>query len=207
MLIKNIENKIKLTLFIALSTLIICCIIVISVLFFAYKTVQNDRKNVYILENGIPEVAEQSKEEATFEIEAKGDINNFHTLFFTLPPDDDFMKKNIEKAMYLIDESGLKQYNNLKEAGFYNSILANSMYLSIKTDSIVLQLTPEKQFEFTYYGTQRIERQTTILKRIIITSGYIHRVQRSDNNPYGLMITNWKTLKNEDVEIKTKKVF
>ena len=27
----------------------------------------------------------------------------------------------MEKAMYLIDDSGLKQYNNLKEKGYFNT--------------------------------------------------------------------------------------
>jgi conjugative transposon TraK protein len=143
--------------------------------------------------------------EANEEIEAKSHINMFHSLFFTLPPDDEFIKNNISKSMYLIDESGLKQYNNLKEQGFYNTILANSMFLTIKTDSIDMNLSEPMQF--TYFGTQRIERQTSIIKRRIITSGYLRKVQRSDNNPHGIIITNWKTLKNEDIENRLKKIF
>ena len=36
---------------------------------------------------------------------------------------DEFIKYNMEKAMYLIDDSGLKQYNNLKENGYFLSLI------------------------------------------------------------------------------------
>ena len=44
-------------------------------------------------------------------------------IFFTLPPDDKYIRYTMEKAMYLVDETGLAQYNTLKEKGFYSNIL------------------------------------------------------------------------------------
>ena len=35
-------------------------------------------------------------------------------------------------------------------------------------------------------------------------AGHLKRVPRTDNNPHGLLITNWRTLLNKDVEQKTK---
>lgn len=34
---------------------------------------------------------------------------------FTLAPDDKYIKYTMDKAMYLVDETGLAQYNTLKE--------------------------------------------------------------------------------------------
>lgn len=205
MLIKNVENKIKLALVVSVLSFVSCCIIVVFVLTFAFKLINEERKNVYVLDNGNPLLIQRMNVEANEEIEAKSHVNIFHSLFWTLPPDDEFIKNNLSKAMYLVDESGLKQYNSLKEQGYYNAILANSMSLSIKTDSIEVNLSDPMQF--TYYGTQRIERPTSILKRRLITTGYLRKVQRSDNNPHGLIITNWRTLRNEDIESRPKKVF
>jgi hypothetical protein len=42
----------------------------------------------------------------------------------------------MEKAMYLVDETGLAQYNTLKEKGFYNNIMGTSAVFSIFCDSI-----------------------------------------------------------------------
>jgi hypothetical protein len=41
-----------------------------------------------------------------------------HRLFFTLAPDDAYIKDNIQKSLYLIDDSGKKEYTNLREKAF-----------------------------------------------------------------------------------------
>ncbi|EJW91389.1 transposon TraK protein, partial [gut metagenome] len=52
----------------------------------------------------------------------------------------------------------------------------------------------------TYYGTQLIKRRTRDLKRSMVTTGYIETVPRTRNNPHGLMVTNWRTLENKDLD-------
>ena len=39
-----------------------------------------------------------------------------------------------------------------------------------------------------------------IMKRSIITTGYLENVPRTQNNPHGLLITNWRTLENKDLD-------
>lgn len=128
-------------------------------------------------------------------------IENFHHYFFTLAPDDKYIRYTMEKAMYLVDETGLAQYNTLKEKGFYNNILGTSAVFSIVCDSIAFN---REKMEFTYYGHQRIERRSNILTRELVTAGQLQRVPRTDNNPHGLLIVNWRTLLNKDVDQKTK---
>ena len=103
--------------------------------------------------------------------------------------------------MYLIDETGLAQYNALKEKGFYNNVIGTSTICSIFCDSIKLN---KDSLKFTYYGRQRIERRTSILIRQIVTAGSLRRVPRTENNPHGILITNWRTLVNKDLEEKKK---
>lgn len=204
MLIKKIEDKIKLAGIISIASILASLIIVIVSLFYTYQSARNERKQIYILSGEIPLTASQTDMEVNFEIEAKNHIENFHQLFFTLPPDNVYMKKNIAKAMYLADESALKQYNTLVEQGFYNSILSNSAILTIMTDSIVIDLNNKS---FMYYGVQRIERPSSILKRQLVTSGFIQQSIRTDNNPHGLLITQWRTELNKDIEYRPKKNF
>ena len=107
-------------------------------------------------------------------------IEAFHHLFFTLSPDDKYIEYTMKKAMYLIDETGLAQYNSLKEKGFYSNLVGTSTICSIFCDSIQLD---EKALKFVYYGRQRIERRTSILYRQLVTAGDLRRVPRSENNP------------------------
>ena len=53
-------------------------------------------------------------------------------------------------------------------------------------------------------GRQRIERRSNILMRELVTAGQLKRVPRTENNPHGLLIVNWRTLLNKDIEQKTK---
>ena len=140
-------------------------------------------------------------DDETLDVEAKSHVEMFHHYFFTLPPDDKYIKYTMEKAMYLVDETGLAQYNTLKEKGFYSNILGTSAVFSIYCDSVRFD---KNNMEFTYYGRQRIERRSNILMRELVTAGQLKRVPRTENNPHGLLIVNWRTLLNKDIEQKTK---
>lgn len=204
MLIKNIENKIKLALFISLGSFITSIIIASVSAFSAYKQVSKARENIYILDNNIPIMAKQTNMELNRPAEYKAHVDLFHSLFFSLTPDDKFIEYQMKRAMYLIDESGALQYNNLKEKGFFNSILSSSSVLTLQTDSIHIDMINKL---FIYYGKQIIERRSSTVTRSLITTGYLKDIPRSDNNAHGVLITNWKTLENKDLSNVQKTQF
>ena len=189
-----------------------CIIISISSIWTARVMVTDAQQKVYVLDGNVPILVQRSTMEETLDVEAKSHIEMFHHFFFTLAPDDKYIKYTMEKAMYLIDETGLAQYNTLKEKGFYSNIMGTSAVFSIFCDSISAVFSifcdsikfDKDKMEFTYYGRQRIERRSSILTRELVTAGQIKRVPRTDNNPHGLLITNWRTLLNKDIEQKTK---
>jgi conjugative transposon TraK protein len=163
--------------------------------------VDDAHRKVYVLDGNVPILVQRSTMEETLDVEAKSHIEMFHHYFFTLAPDNKYIQYTMNKAMYLVDETGLAQYNALKEKGFYSNIMGTSAVFSIFCDSILFD---KDKMEFTYYGRQRIERRTNILTRELVTAGQLKRVPRTDNNPHGLLIVNWRTLLNKDIEQKTK---
>ncbi len=126
-----------------------------------------------------------------------GYIENFHQYFFNLPPDNDYIKWTVGKAMYMADGTALKQKQAMDENGFYSDIISSSAVCTIMCDSINFD---ESQRKFTYYGTQLIKRRTRDLKRSMVTTGYIENVPRTQNNPHGLMITGWRTIENKGLD-------
>ena len=204
MVIKNLENKIKLVLIICSLFLTGCIIISISSIWTARTMVNDAHQKVYVLDGNVPILVNRSTMEETLDVEAKSHVEMFHNLFFTLAPDDKYIDYTIKKAMYLIDESGLAQYNALKEKGFYNNIIGTSTICSIFCDSIKLD---KQKMAFTYYGRQRIERRTSILMRQLITAGSLRRVPRTENNPHGFIIFGWRTLVNKDLSESQKTNF
>ena len=201
MVIKNLENKIKLVMIVCTLFLVGCIVISLGSIWTARGMVSDAQKKVYVLDSNVPVLVKQTTMEETLDVEAKSHIDMFHHYFFTLAPDDKYIKYTMEKAMYLVDETGLAQYNALKEKGLYSNIMGTSVVFSIFCDSIKFD---DKSMEFTYYGRQRIERRTSILTRELVTAGVLKRVPRTENNPHGLLITNWRTLLNKDIEQKDK---
>ena len=201
MVIKNLENKIKLVGIICSLFLLGCIIISIASIWTARGMVTDAQQKIYVLDGNVPLLVERSTMQETLDVEAKSHIEMFHHYFFTLAPDDKYIKYTMEKAMYLVDETGLAQYNTLKEKGFYSNIMGTSAVFSIYCDSIKVDM---QNMDFTYYGRQRIERRSSILMRELVTAGKLKRVPRTDNNPHGLLIVNWRTLLNKDIEQKNK---
>lgn len=201
MVIKHLENKVKLVMIMAGLFMLGCTIISLGSLFVARGMVDDAHKKVYVLDSTVPILVNRSTMEETLDVEAKSHVELFHQLFFTLAPDDKYIKYTMEKAMYLIDESGLAQYNALKEKGFYGNIMGTSAVFSIFCDSIKFN---KDDMSFTYYGRQRIERRTSVLYRELVTGGQLKRVPRTENNPHGLLIINWRTILNKDIEQRNK---
>lgn len=206
MMIKNIESKIRLATFISLGSFILCLCVVATVSFFAYSYVSDSRKRIYILDpSGTPVMAKQTDVQLNRAAEYRAHIARFHSLFFSLVPDDKFIEYQMKQAMYLIDESGALQYNNLKEKGFFTSVLSSSAVLTLRTDSIFLD---EKKMYFRFYGTQKIDRRSSTITRSLVTEGTLKDLEtRSENNPHAVLITRWKTLENQDMLTTEKNAF
>lgn len=201
MLVKNIEEKIKINKAVSFAVIIGAVVISIATLVFAYLSISNSRKNIYVLDNGVPVLVKQVDELLNRPVEYKSHIDLFHRIFFTLPPDDEYIKENVEKSLYLIDDSGKKEYINLKESGFYNQVVSSNAVVTVKTDSIKLDIPNQK---FLYYGTQMINRKTALIKRKMITEGRFEDIIRTPNNPHGVMIKNWKILDNTEIMNQNK---
>lgn len=197
MLIQSLEQKTRLALMTVLLTIVGNVVICGFLIFYGAKVISEERKQVYVLDGDIPFLAQRTQEEANFVMEAKADIQLFHQYFFNLAPDDDYIKWTIGKALYMADGSALKQKQGMDESGFFNDVVSTSATCTIICDSIKLD---ERARKFVYYGTQTIRRPSRTIRRTLITTGGLINAPRTKNNPHGLLITNWRTLKNIDLD-------
>ena len=197
MLIQSLERKTRLALMTVLLTIVGNVVICGMLIAYGAKVLSEERNQVYVLDGDMPFLAQRSQEEANFVMEAKAHIQLFHQYFFTLPPDDDYIKWTLGKAMYMADGTAIKQKQAMEENGFFSDIVSSSATCTIMCDSIKLD---EHSRKFTYYGTQSIRRRTKKIRRTLITTGALENVPRTQNNPHGLLITHWRTLKNIDLE-------
>lgn len=136
-------------------------------------------------------------------IEARDHVNTFHQYFFSLDPDDKAISASIAKALYLSDATAKRQYDDLREKGFYEGIVSGNISQEIVTDSIAVDISVEP-YHFLFYGTLKIIRPTSVLTRNLITKGRLRNVSRTENNPHGFLIERWEILENRDLHVEAR---
>ena len=200
---KNIDSSFR---HIKIFTILVvagCFLLCGFVLYKSYELSARVQDKIYILAGDQAMEAFASKRKDNVLVEAKSHISLFHIYFFTLDPDDKVIEKNISKALYMADASAKKQYNNLKETGYYANIIAGNISQQISIDSITVDIKAEPYF-FHCYGKERIIRPNSIVTRNLITQGYLRNVSRSDHNPHGFLIERWETLENKDIKTENR---
>lgn len=182
-------------LFLFISTCVLITGFAVYTSFDMVKTVQG---KIYILANGKALEAFSAERKDNVAVEARDHIGMFHHWFFTLDPDEKVIQANMGKALNLADESARKNYENLKEQGYYNNIISANISQEITIDSIQLDIR-EYPYHFKCFATQKLIRSSMAASRKLITQGWLRNVSRSDNNPHGFLIQKWETLLNQDI--------
>jgi conjugative transposon TraK protein len=166
----------------------------------SYDFANQVQNKVHILYNGKVLETFASDRRHALPVELRDHIKTFHEDFFNLVPDDKQIQETITKALYLADESAKRQYDDLREKGYFANLIAGNISQQITVDSSVLNLN-QKPYAFTCYATERLVRATSTVTRKLITRGRIRELStETDNNPHGFLIEQWETLENKDVD-------
>ena len=186
------------------AVVVVCCFLLCGfVLFKSYQLAAITQSKVYVLANGKALEALTADRKDNIPVEARDHIKTFHQYFFSLDPDDKVIQNNITKALYLADATAKRQYEDLKENGYYSNIIAGNISQQIDIDSVQVDVN-NYPYYFRCFATQKIIRATSIVYRSLITEGYLRNVTRSDNNPHGFLIERWSTIENKDLRTELR---
>ncbi|WP_245645447.1 conjugative transposon protein TraK [Niabella ginsenosidivorans] len=199
---KNIDTAFQymrmFTILIVTGSLLLCGYVV----YRTSATLIAGRGKVYVLING--KLVEAIAQDRNLPVELRDHIRTFHTLFFTLSPDEKAIQSQITKALYLADGSARRIYQNMKEAGYYNNMISGNISQTIEIDSIELDME-KAPYKFRCVGRQYITRPTSVLTRSIVTAGYIRPgLVQSDNNNHGFLIERWEIISNQDIKTESR---
>lgn len=159
-------------------------------------------QRIFVLYNGKVLEAVASDRKSNLPVELRDHIKTFHHYFFDLSPDDKAIRASINKSLYLADESAKKQYDNLRESGYYNNLISANISQEITPDSIKLDVNVYP-YQFTCYATQKLIRSSSTTLRKLVTQGFIDDIKnQTDDNPHGFLIRNWEILENRDLPPK-----
>lgn len=180
---------------------------VLTMCFCIYKTtevVNGAHNRIHILYNGKLLEASAADRKLNLPVELRDHIRTFHQYFFDLSPDDKAIQANINKALYLADESAKREYDNLREAGYYNNLISANISQEIQVDSTRLNGN-QWPYSFICYATEKLVRSSGTVYRKLVTQGEVRDLsEQSDNNPHGFLIQHWEVLANRDTTIINK---
>lgn len=168
-----------------------------------YRLLSQGQERIYVLAAGQALEAFASTSRDNIPVEARSHVGNFHRYFFTLDPDESAIKRNLEKALYLADNSAKRTYDDLLETGFYSSVISGNVNQTIEVDSIQLDLQAFP-IHFRCYAHQQVVRPKSTTQRQLITEGLLRQVSRTENNPHGFLIERWKIVLHRDLSTQAR---
>ncbi len=200
---KNIDTAFQHIRLFSIVFMIGCGVITCFICLNSIQQVRQSQQHIYILANGkiLEAIAGDRKDNVG--VEARDHIAMFHHYFFTLDPDEKVINGNINKSLYLADASAKKQYDNLKENGYYRSIISGNISQQLEIDTINLNTT-DYPYYFYLVAKEKLIRTTSIVTRSLVTEGYLRDVSRSDNNSHGFLIERWAILENRDLKTENR---
>jgi conjugative transposon TraK protein len=191
--LSKLENSNKTLRLVLIATLLCSAIVNVVCFFKANNTINEIRKSVYVTLRGESMemmLSENSKNNKPAEI--KNHIKLFHDLFFNLTADPKQIEENVVKrALYLGDKSVRSLHKLREEQKFYSYLISADAYQTVKIDSINLNMAVYP-IEAEVFGKLTMVRSSVIeIKRLLATCKIEDVQNRSENNPHGLLITDY----------------
>ncbi len=197
--LKNIETSFKQIRIFAIVFVVLCAGITGYSVYSSYTFAEVQRQKIYILDEGKSLMLALSQDlSQNRPVEAKEHIRRFHELFFTLAPDKSAIESNINRALFLVDKSAFRYYQDMSEKGYYNRIVSGNINQTLLVDSIACNFDAYP-YKIMTYARQMIIRASNITERSLITRCDLINSVRSDNNPHGFTMERFEILENRDL--------
>lgn len=196
----------------ALKTMKMVCFLVItgSLVFSGYIyyssmiLVEQSGNKVYLLNQGDAlELVRSRNGTDNIVAEIKNHVTMFHQFFYDLDPDPIDIKARINKALFLIDDSGKQIHFKREEALYYHQLVDGSISSRVYIDSIVPRLDNNIYF-CKIYARQKFIRSSKVTEKRIDAECKIRSVARTDNNPHGFLIEKYNLINNNTLYEQSK---
>ncbi len=198
--LKNIETSFRQIRFFGIIFIVLCAGVTGYSIFSAYRFAEKQRQKIYVLDKGKSLILALSQDlSQNRPVEAREHIKRFHELFFTLSPDKDAIESNINRAMFLADKTVYTYYKDLIEKGYFNRVISGNINQTLQVDSVVVDFK-DYPYSASTYAKQVIIRESNITQRSLVTRCNLINSVRSDNNPHGFTMENFKVLENKDIQ-------
>lgn len=204
-ILQNIDTSLKSMRVITLGSLVFCGLFCGFIYTKSMTQVEESRNKVYLLSNGDAlELVRSRSGKDNITAEIKNHITMFHQFFYDLDPDPVDIKTRIGKALYLIDDSGKQIHYKREEALYYHQLINGSISTRVFIDSIALSLDQDNKYQCKIYAWQKFTRSSGVTEKRIDAECSIRNVARTDNNPHGFLIEQYRLINNSNKNEQSK---
>ena len=201
--LKNIDSAYQQTKTLALLFMVLCASIAGYAVYAAQRTAREANAHIYVLDQGNLLTASSHNVKDNRPVEAQDHVKRFHEFFFTLDPDSKAIEHNVTQSLFLADESAKREYDNLKESGYYNDLIQANISQHIEVDSVAVNPTSYPYYA-KCYAHEQIIRASSVTTRNLMSECYLRDVSRSTNNPHGFLMERWRVLQNNDLSTQPR---
>lgn len=197
--LRNIESSFRHIRLFSMLFLGFCMLVAVIAVLGSFGYAEKQREKIYVLDQGKSLMLALSQDlQQNRPVEAREHVRRFHELFFSLSPDKDAIEGNINRALLLADRSAMSYYHDLREAGYYNRLIAGNVVQRVRIDSMQCDFT-DYPYRIKTFARQQIVRESVVTERSLITSCCLVDVSRSDSNPQGFLIERFTIVENKDL--------
>lgn len=207
---KNVQNMVRVTdsitssfkklKFVTVGCLVLALASVIVSVVYSIGSINSLNNKVYVLDHGQAFSASRQDVNITREDEIISQSERFHSLFFTVSPNQEVLKANLESSLNLCaDRSVFDYYNDIRESGFYSRMSQANAVQEIVVDSVKTDVSVYP-YQVVAYSSLYITRPSLITRSELVTTYNMIDVTRDVNNLNGLKIENFRVVSNVEAE-------
>ena len=200
----SIETSFRRMKFVTTLCMSAAVVIAVGSVMISGKLMQEGNDKIYVVDKGSAVMAARTDEDLYRDLEAKDHVSRFHELMFNISPSSESIKRNLDKALVMSDKSAYDYYMDLSERGFYQRMISANISQEIVVDSIKVNMTGYP-YDAKTYGRLFLLRESNITAYSFESSCRLVDVERSQNNPHGLMIEKFTVTKNENLGTRKRK--
>ena len=159
--------------------------------------------NIYVLDKGEVSTATSAPEGSQRRLEAQDHVARVHEYLLNLPPSSEAIKSNVDKALAMSDRSVYNYYQDLSEQGFYQRLVSANISQQFTIDSVKVDMQ-SYPYAARVWGKLYLMRESNITQYDMSTSCRLVDVERSKENPHGMILEQFRVESNEKVATRRR---
>ena len=194
----NIETSFRKMKFITILSRGCAAIIAIGSVAASGWFIKQSEDTIFVVDKGSAVMASRNSNDSYRELEAKDHVMRFHELIFNLSPSAESIQRNLDRALVMSDKSAYDYWMDLSERGFFQRLISANISQEFVADSVKVDMLSYPHSVKTY-GKLYLLRESNITAYQFESSCRLVDVERSQNNPHGLMIERFVVTRNDNL--------